>query len=225
MVLVQSAPQSLLSRVHPNPARVFGIAGAIALNIALLMALLMPMQSAPPAPAIEDVPYQWVLPLEKEKKPDPPPERVPVVKRNPEQPKPEALPKVEPKPESPPVVFNDSTPMDVTPESTTDPRPATDPAVDTGPVAGVRLEYASAPPPPYPREQVRSGTQGTVLLRVLVDLDGKPLDVTIHKSSGNRDLDRAAQRHILRNWTFRPAMKDGRPIQAIGIVPIDFKLQ
>ena len=47
MVLVQSAPQSLFSRVHPNPARILGIAGAIALNIALLMALMMPMLSEP----------------------------------------------------------------------------------------------------------------------------------------------------------------------------------
>jgi protein TonB len=64
-----------------------------------------------------------------------------------------------------------------------------------------------------------------VLLKVLVDVDGKALDVTIQRSSGNRDLDRAAQQHILRHWTFRPAMKDGRAVQAIGLVPIDFKLQ
>ena len=60
---------------------------------------------------------------------------------------------------------------------------------------------------------------------MLVDVDGKPLQVSIHRSSGNRELDRAAQQHILRRWTFRPAMRDGRAVQAIGLVPIDFKLQ
>ena len=71
MVLVQSAPQSLFSRVHPNPARILGIAGAIALNIALLMALMMPMQT-PPAPVIEEVPFRWVLPELKEQPPEKP---------------------------------------------------------------------------------------------------------------------------------------------------------
>jgi protein TonB len=59
---------------------------------------------------------------------------------------------------------------------------------------------------------------------VLVDVDGRPLEVTIQRSSGNRDLDAAARRQVLRKWTFRPAMKDGRAVQAIGIVPIDFNL-
>ena len=96
--------------------------------------------------------------------------------------------------------------------------------VQTGPVTGMSLEYASAPAPSYPRGALREGITGTVLLEVLVDVDGSPLKVTIHRSSGNRGLDRAAQLQVLKHWRFRPASRNGMPVQAIGIVPIDFKL-
>jgi protein TonB len=93
-----------------------------------------------------------------------------------------------------------------------------------GPVAGVRLEYAKAPPPPYPRDALRAGLQGTVMLQVLVDVDGHPLEVEVRQSSGHRTLDAAARRHVLLHWTFRPAMVNGRPVQAVGIVPIAYSL-
>jgi protein TonB len=98
------------------------------------------------------------------------------------------------------------------------------PAETSGPVPGVRLEYQQAPAPAYPRDALRDGIQGTVMLQVLVDVDGRPLDVRIQQSSGNRQLDNAARRQVLEHWRFRPAMKDGRAIQAIGLVPIDFNL-
>jgi protein TonB len=63
-----------------------------------------------------------------------------------------------------------------------------------------------------------------VLLEVLVDVDGSPLKVTIHRSSGNRELDRAAQQQVQKHWRFRPASRNGAAVQAIGLVPIDFKL-
>ena len=98
-------------------------------------------------------------------------------------------------------------------------------AMTTGPVAASHLEYVTAPAPKYPREAVREGAQGTVMLRVLVDTDGTPLEVSIDKSSGNKSLDREARQHVLKNWRFRPAMRDGVPVQAYGLVPIDFSLQ
>jgi protein TonB len=92
------------------------------------------------------------------------------------------------------------------------------------PRVGVQLEYAQAPAPTYPRDALRDGVEGTVLLKVLVDTDGRPLDVQIERSSGNRSLDRAAREQVLQRWRFRPAMEDGRAVQAIGLVPVDFRL-
>ena len=69
------------------------------------------------------------------------------------------------------------------------------------------------------------GIEGTVLLKVLVDVDGKPLSVEIERSSGNRRLDDAARRQVLRKWMFRPAIRDGQAIQVFGMVPVSFSLQ
>ena len=111
-----------------------------------------------------------------------------------------------------------------------DPQPAIDRG-DTvaaqpgqGPVTGMRLEYGDASAPPYPRDALRDGAEGTVMLQVLVGVDGRPLEVTIHAGSGHRRLDEAARRHVLRHWRFRPALRGGEPVQALGLVPIAFSL-
>ena len=108
--------------------------------------------------------------------------------------------------------------------------PAAD-ASDTGVPAAplpARVAIVTHDLHPYGAERVAvaiaDSLEGVVLLRVLVGADGKPVEVTIEKSSGHRVLDREAQRHVLRTWTFRPATRDGQPVQAIGIVPIDFNL-
>ena len=62
-------------------------------------------------------------------------------------------------------------------------------------------------------------------LRILVDVDGRPLQVQVERSSGHRSLDREAVRHVQQRWRFEPATRDGRPVQAWGLVPIDFSLQ
>src|SRR5690606_16461594 len=123
-----------------------------------------------------------------------------------------------------PIAFEDG---DTSAVPVADPTPAVAGPVDAGPPAppqGVRLEYARTPPPTYPRDALRRQLQGTVTLQVLVGVDGKPIDVSVHSSSGHRVLDREAVDHVLRHWTFRPAMKDGRAIEAIGLVPIEFTL-
>lgn len=224
MVLVQSAPQSPTFRFQPNPSRIFGIAGAVALNAAVLMALMLPMELPLPKIGLDTI---QVVDLPQRIDPPPAPPVVQVQPRTP-TPRPELQPRtVTPPVDVPPVVTQESSPVDmpyVPPTVDTPPAGETG-TLDTAPVAGVRLEYASAPAPKYPREEMLAGRQGTVLLQILVDVDGKPLEVKIHQSSGNRELDRAAQRHVQKSWTFRPAMKEGRAIQAIGIVPIEFKLQ
>lgn len=101
---------------------------------------------------------------------------------------------------------------------------------DTGPVGqgevltGAVLQYASAPPPAYPREALRAGTSGTVVLEVLVGVDGRPLRADVLSSSGHRALDQAARRQVLARWMFKPALMAGVPVQAIGHVPVEFRL-
>lgn len=209
---------------HPDPKRIAGYAFAIAFNLSLLMLLLAPMQGpAGLRPATDADPrIEWYPPRTV---PPPQPPEVPVQRPAVQ---PTQAPRVrEPVPKQPPVVLPDGGGELAVAEPPAD---ATPPAVagigDIAPPArGVALEYASAPPPPYPAAARRMRLEGTVLLEVLVDVDGRPLRVDVRESSGHRPLDAAARAQVLAHWRFRPAMRDGRPIQAIGLVPVNFRLR
>lgn len=98
---------------------------------------------------------------------------------------------------------------------------------DTAAAAGnaeATIAYETATPPAYPLQALRAGVQGTVLLRVLVGADGKPVQVVIEHGSGSRLLDDAARKHVLASWRFHPATRDGHAIQAWALVPVQFAL-
>ena len=67
------------------------------------------------------------------------------------------------------------------------------PDIAPQPQFGVTLQYADAPAPRYPPRALREGRSGLVVLEVLVDVDGQPIDVAVAQSSGHRDLDRAIE--------------------------------
>ena len=91
--------------------------------------------------------------------------------------------------------------------------------------ASSQLQPISAPPPSYPIDAVRNGLTGIVELEILVGVDGKPLEARVVRSSGHRVLDQAARKVVLSLWRFQPAVRDGREVQALGRVPIVFKLE
>ena len=78
-------------------------------------------------------------------------------------------------------------------------------------------------PPRYPPAALRAGITGQVVLHVSVDAEGLVTDVAVHRSSRNRDLDRAAIQ-AARTWRFNPAVVDGRPVAGRVQVPVDFDL-
>ncbi|MFS8137809.1 MAG: energy transducer TonB [Thermomonas sp.] len=86
---------------------------------------------------------------------------------------------------------------------------------NTGPVA------ISQPPPNYPRDALRRGIGGTVRVQVTVAPDGSVERMEVASSSGNRDLDRAAMEAV-RRWRFKPAMRNGQPVSATVVIPLDF---
>jgi protein TonB len=206
-----------------QPSRVVGMAGAIALNIAALMLLLVPV-SAPIAVAPPDTTV--LVPLDAPKPPPPPPpiHEFEIQKPRTAAPQPELRP--QPVTQQPPPVLTDvATEMSLPPPTNIGTEVAKiDVPPPTGPAISERLQYADAPAPSYPREALMAGAEGTVLLKVLVDVDGTPLSVEIEHSSGNRRLDDAAKRQVLRKWKFRPAIRDGQAIQVYGLVPVSFSL-
>jgi len=75
--------------------------------------------------------------------------------------------------------------------------------------------------PKYPPEEQRRGIGGTVILVISIDANGNVLDVEVEKSSGNRNLDRAAMQ-AARKWRFNPEIKNGQKVPSRVRVPVEF---
>jgi protein TonB len=219
--MVRTLP--LDTETRPELSRILAIAAVIAVHAMAFLLLLVPLANSPleiPAP-----PDRWTLPKELPKPPLPP-VVVPVVPTQP------TTPHADPQPVTrQPLLKNASIVDQGTLPATSDTAITSDFTGDIGPVdttpmqLGSQLETVTATAPRYPREEARAGVEGRVMLRILVGIDGRPVEVTIDKSSGNRSLDRTAREHVLKTWIFKPAMRDGQAVQAYGLVPIDFTMQ
>lgn len=99
---------------------------------------------------------------------------------------------------------------------------ARDPIAD---IKGIRkpVRPAKAERPPYPQFAREQGWEGTVILRIRVNLGGSVDSVYTQKSSGFPILDESAV-HSVKTWRFEPA-KDGEfPISSTVDLPIRFDL-
>jgi protein TonB len=96
------------------------------------------------------------------------------------------------------------------------------PAAEETPVFW-KMKPLETRPPVYPPRCLRMGIEGTVRVRVLVGEDGRPQEVTIGKSSGESALDESAM-DAVRQWRFEPARRNGVPVRAWAIIPVEFKL-
>ena len=151
-----------------------------------------------------------------------------IVPKPPEQPKPQEIKQlappqpspIPPPPEEPPVVFDDPSPVDVQAPPPAPPAPPA-PQPDIG--ASVDISSKNMNPPQYPREEMRRGVTGTVILVITVDANGNATDVQVESSSGNRNLDRSAVK-AARNWRFNPGVSGGRKVGGRVRVPVEFKL-
>lgn len=84
--------------------------------------------------------------------------------------------------------------------------------------------YLRNPPPRYPPAARRNGEEGTVMLRVLVTIDGAAARVELDRSSGFALLDGAAQ-DAVRGWRFVPARRGTQNIEDWVRVPVVFRLE
>ena len=156
--------------------------------------------------------------------PPPPPEPPPI----PPQSMPQIVPPTLaiPQPEVDVAPPPDATPLHAStaPTSASDPAPAAATGVpDAAPVpagsparaaAQVRTAVLADPNacalPDYPARAAREGISGTTLLALLVGTDGRVTSSRVERSSGSRDLDRAAV-NALSLCRFKPATSNGVP--------------
>jgi protein TonB len=84
--------------------------------------------------------------------------------------------------------------------------------------------YLRNPKPSYPNLSRRLSEQGTVMLRVFVNVTGDATRVDLKESSGFPRLDKAAL-DAVEGWKFVPAKKGDHAIAAWVVVPIRFSLK
>jgi TonB family protein len=75
----------------------------------------------------------------------------------------------------------------------------------------------------YPDEALERGLEGTVVLRLVVNEDGRTENVEIHQSSGFLLLDSAAVRTAA-TFIFSPAVMRDKPTRSRITLPVEFKL-
>lgn len=76
-------------------------------------------------------------------------------------------------------------------------------------------------PPQYPDLAREAGVDGTVQVQALVGKDGKVRDVRVTKSIPMLD---DAAKNAVRQWVFKPALSNNKPVAVWVAVPVKFSL-
>ncbi|QTD44340.1 energy transducer TonB [Ottowia testudinis] len=121
--------------------------------------------------------------------------------------------------------ISEPAPIQASVPTTVDPDPqsvATN-ALPHPPLRKAQPDYAYNPAPDYPRLLRDQGVGGVVWLRVWVQTDGQPGDITLVKGSGYRLLDESALRAV-RHWRFLPARQGEQSLASWVEFPIRFAI-
>jgi periplasmic protein TonB len=140
--------------------------------------------------------------------PKPPPQ--------PEKPKPPPPKPVQKRPPAP------QAPVEAQPQQAAPAAPAAPAAHKT--VSASQLGYLVPPNPIYPARARKAGEQGSAVVRVLVDVTGRPAQVSLQTSSGHPELDQSAISAV-RAAQFRPYAEGGLAQAVWVLVPINFVLR
>lgn len=171
-----------------------------------------PPEPEPPKPEPKPEPTPKPKP---EPKPKPKPEPKPKPKP---QPKPE--PKPQPKPEPKPVPRPEPLPEPVKQP----PKPQPQQARDSAPKRIEKPSFRTQPSPiAYPTQARRRGLEGTVVVEVWLDEQGKQTKRILARSSGVGVLDKAALKAIAK-WRFSAYVENGKALAHRVQIPIRFKL-
>jgi protein TonB len=178
----------------------------------------LPLDEPPPLPEVKPPPPELATAVEPPP-PDLPPPVFPVEAPPPKPPPPPEKPKPPP---PKPVQKRPATPqapVDAQPQQAAPAAPA---APKT--VAVSQLGYLVPPNPIYPARARKAGEQGSAVVRVLVDVTGRPAQVSLQTSSGHPELDQSALSAV-RAAQFRPYAEGGLAQAVWVLVPINFVLR
>ena len=198
--------------------RTWALAVAIGLHAFAFLLLVAPM--APPHQNHKE--KEHVVQVTFQEPPPPPPPPPPP--EPPKQPPPKIIQQLKPPPTPPPPTPPPPV-QEVSSMATQAPPPAppAPPAPPSDITASQDLSYNSRIQPKYPPQAMRQHHEGTVILMILVGVDGSPKDIKVDKSSGFRELDRAAM-EAARQWRFNPTIRNGQKVEGYARVPVNFNL-
>lgn len=104
--------------------------------------------------------------------------------------------------------------------------PSSKPASSNQPLImpNLNADYLDNPAPAYPEEARARGEQGRVMVRAMIDANGKVIQLAVQRSSGHSSLDQAALATV-KGWRFVPARRGEHTVAAWVVVPISFSLE
>ncbi len=100
------------------------------------------------------------------------------------------------------------------------PTPAANPVIKS---PRVDPRYASVLQPEFPSSMIRAEIEGSVVVRVLVGVDGRVKDVQIVRAE-HPDFAEATKRQALKKWRFIAGTSDGQPIESWREMTVRFEI-
>ncbi len=131
------------------------------------------------------------------------------------------------KPPSP--IETKPTPMPVEVKPTPVPKPTPKPVEPTPVVVSKAPVYTEATPigeqptPDIPDDLRSEALDKMAVVECVVSLEGTTKEAKVVQSSGNNELDRRAVQ-VARRWKFKPATKDGQPVESRVRLHIEFQV-
>jgi protein TonB len=198
-----------------SKSRMFGIGGVIVFHVLLVWGLVSGL--ARKAIEVLPAPFETQILDEQRAEEEPPP------------PPPPPQLDIPPPPFIPPPEINIATPPPSSANTITTQSvvatPAAPPPPKAAPVSRPPVVKANAcRQPEYPPVSERLGEAGSVVLQLLVGVDGKVTDSKVESSSGYERLDKAAQAALSR-CKFEPGTVDGVPSPAWAQLKYTFRPQ
>lgn len=210
-----------------KPRHPLAMTAAIAINAAAVTALMLAKTGVVKLPP--DIFIAYPVPM-----PSPPPEHVDQPK--PKQHVPETRPTFQPMPiESHPItdepaiasirgsVFNEGYYPRIDPGPKIEPKQP-DPPIPVLSDAAPDARYVGDFQPPYPPQLLRTGVEGKAVVRVLIGTDGRVKQVAIVSADDPLFAD-ASERQALRRWRFKPATRDGVPVESWRQMTVRFEIR
>jgi protein TonB len=196
-----------------SSSRLIGIGLVVLLHVAIIYALVTGL--AHRAIEVVHAPVETkIIDEVREQKPEPPPPPPQLA-----PPPPAFVPPPEIHIEAPPPPQSTAITV-VTPE-----KPAAPPPIAAAPRVMPRLDASHSQEPEYPPTSRRLGEQGSLIMQVLIGVDGRVIDSKLVRSSGIERLDQAALDGVKGNYRFLPGTIDGKPAEMWYTFKFTWKLK